>query len=156
MLAHSEEGGKGEAGSWGSWKRPKRQRHTAEVTSLSQLTCDTGEVAVAFLHTAVTPEINSSLSRGSDWQNKECVSAEASGGVGACHNGTRANAFERDVCARCEWRRAGRGWRRAGQSRTRPSGRGPPEGTSAGDAGAPPRSLLVPTHLPNAGSQWCV
>lgn len=94
MLSHSEEGGKGEAGSWASWKRPKRERHMAEVTSLSQLTCDIGEVAVAFLHTAFTPEINSSLSRGSDWQNKECVSAEASRGVGAYHNGTRANTSE--------------------------------------------------------------
>lgn len=39
MLSHSEEGGKG---SWESWKRPKRERHTAEVTSLGQLTCDIG------------------------------------------------------------------------------------------------------------------
>lgn len=71
-------------------------RHTAEVTSLGQLTCDIGGSRSGISH-CVHSKFNSSLSRGSDWQNKECVSAEAGGRWVPITITKGANTSEQDV-----------------------------------------------------------
>lgn len=67
------------------------------------------------------------------------------------------NAWDQAVCARYEWKEAnecGDGQGRA--ARGAPVAGGLPRERLPVMRERQPRSLLLPTHLPNSSSQWCI